>query len=227
MATVFAALLPLATFREKRARMKPSVLVLLAAGFSSLECTLDDSERCPHGYAWNDAYLSCECDVGSGFYLEVGEDSSTCRRCTEFDTRAECQPADDTDGAPGAGAGGAGGRGDAGHDAGGDAGRGGTEGEAGRSGGDGDSGSGGDAGLDSGVGAVCSSGEDCAEFDANYCAISPLSPTEPGYCTFENCSPGGCLAPYRCCDLSGLGLAIACLNEADAQMAQSFSATCN
>jgi hypothetical protein len=84
-----------------------------------------------------------------------------------------------------------------------------------------------DGGDDSGIGTTCSSSEDCADFEADYCALNPLAPEDPGYCTFENCESGECPDGYQCCDLTGLGLTVACLTDVDAEQAEGFGATCD
>ena len=84
-----------------------------------------------------------------------------------------------------------------------------------------------DGGDGTGLGTPCADDGDCAEFEADLCALNPLDPEAPGYCTFEDCTPGGCPEGYQCCDLSGLGLTIACLTDADAVQAEGFGATCD
>lgn len=83
-----------------------------------------------------------------------------------------------------------------------------------------------DGGGDTGIGTVCEDESDCAGLEADYCALNPLAPADPGYCTFEDCAPGGCPGGYQCCDLSGLGLTIACLTDEDATQAEGYGATC-
>ncbi|MDD5306173.1 MAG: hypothetical protein PHU25_02520 [Deltaproteobacteria bacterium] len=60
---------------------------------------------------------------------------------------------------------------------------------------------GGDTGdLPTGLGESCTDNEQCADYEADYCAINPL--TQEGFCTVENCtvSPDDCPQGYRCCD---------------------------
>ena len=185
--------------------MTRALLIAVAAGAVATGCTISDADRCPEGYVWNAQFLACECDVSGGYYISVDEsdtDVYSCQQCADSDTHPEC----DTDTASDTGA-------DTDAD---------TDADAGA-----DGGADTDTTADTGLGTECTSSDECAEFEADYCAISPLAPSEPGYCTFENCTPGSCPAPYLCCDLSALGYGIACLNEADATTAAGFGATCN
>jgi hypothetical protein len=181
--------------------MKPLSSFVLIAGVCATACTIDDADRCVEGYVWNEQFMGCECDVDGGYYLEADENGVyTCEECVDSDTHTDCPHSGDAD----------------------------TDTDA-----DTDADAGGDSGTDtetdvgSGLGTVCGSSTDCAAFEANFCAISPLAPSDPGYCTFENCSAGECPTPYLCCDLSGLGYGIACLNEEDTATATGFGATCD
>jgi len=177
--------------------MKPSSFVVLIAGASAAACTIDDADRCVEGYVWNERFMGCECDVDGGYYLEA--DENDVYSCNE------CADSDTHADCPQGG--------DADTD---------TDTDT-----DADADAGPDGGGGSGLGTVCSSSDDCAELEAGFCALSPLAPEEPGYCTFENCNAGECPSPYLCCDLSGLGYGIACLDEEDTATATGFGATCD
>jgi hypothetical protein len=50
-----------------------------------------------------------------------------------------------------------------------------------------------------GVGAACSSHEDCAVHAADYCLASPDTP-DRGMCTLFGCMPDDCGESFACCD---------------------------
>lgn len=60
--------------------------------------------------------------------------------------------------------------------------------------------------LPEGLGEPCTAGgNECAAYaEANFCALDPRKPDEPGVCTIENCKPGGCPPTYVCCDCFGV-----------------------
>ncbi len=91
---------------------------------------------------------------------------------------------------------------------------------------DGDAGTAGDGAVSgSGIGEPCADQPDCAQYEASACAVSPMTPDEPGYCTFADCDPGGCPAGYKCCDCSTSTMVpedqrgVVCLRDAMAAMA--------
>jgi hypothetical protein len=90
----------------------------------------------------------------------------------------------------------------------------------------------GDGGADgggvSGMGEECMTDADCEEYEADYCALDPFAPDDPGYCTVYDCEPGACPGDYVCCDCTGVGLeAPFCLQPADAEAAAGYGCTCS
>ena len=84
-----------------------------------------------------------------------------------------------------------------------------------------DTGTGGEA--PTGLGEPCQSDADCAGYEADFCAVNPMS--GDGYCTIEDCALGECPAPYLCCDCTEstmLPPGFACLTEDDASLASSM-----
>ncbi len=78
-----------------------------------------------------------------------------------------------------------------------------------------------DSGGVSGMGESCSSDDDCSDYDADYCAINPM--TQEGYCTIDDCAPGGCPAGYQCCDCSESTLLpqiSACISEDEVDLVE-------
>ena len=77
-------------------------------------------------------------------------------------------------------------------------------------------------GGQTGFGEPCESSEDCAEFDAFYCALPPAPLPGSGYCTIDNCATGGtCPERYQCCDcreatLAAIPKMAACAKNTDA-----------
>lgn len=59
-----------------------------------------------------------------------------------------------------------------------------------------------------GLGDACTSSEDCAGKEADYCALDPAKPDEPGGCTLSNCNPGPTICPQHlglvCCAFSNI-----------------------
>jgi len=73
-----------------------------------------------------------------------------------------------------------------------------------------------DAGdLPSGLGEVCKAEEDCAGFDADYCAMDPAA--GEGFCTITDCSPNpdDCPEGYLCCAFIITSVPYFCTTEAD------------
>lgn len=52
-----------------------------------------------------------------------------------------------------------------------------------------------------GIGQECADNDDCADFEADVCAVNPM--TKVGYCTIVDCSPGECPSGYQCCTCAG------------------------
>ncbi len=91
-----------------------------------------------------------------------------------------------------------------------------------------DSGSDDDAGAEDvddnrppGLGEPCTEDAQCERFQADFCAVNPLSST--GYCTFTNCAADSCPAQYLCCDCQYEAMeAVLCLSEAEAGPADEY-----
>lgn len=93
-----------------------------------------------------------------------------------------------------------------------------------------DTGSAADAGPDggddgpTGMGEVCTEdGEECAGFEADYCAIQPGN--DEGYCTITGCAaaPDNCPDGYLCCDFpDGFDIENFCVTEADFELMSSM-----
>ncbi len=80
----------------------------------------------------------------------------------------------------------------------------------------------------SGLGNECVDQPDCAPYDADYCAINPLTPNDPGYCTIFDCVAGDCPGDYQCCDCTEQGAdAAVCMNADDAAAAIGFGCSCS
>jgi hypothetical protein len=84
-----------------------------------------------------------------------------------------------------------------------------------------------DGGPPSGLGEACASQEECEGYDADYCAINPM--TSVGYCTIQDCEMGACPDGYQCCDCTSSGVlppGVACLTDSDATQASSVLGGC-
>ena len=75
----------------------------------------------------------------------------------------------------------------------------------------------------SGLGMACTEGgQECVEYDADYCLSDPSYPDEPGRCTVKQCDLKGCPDLYQCCDCSLLGMEIMCVPESYAEMISAY-----
>ena len=58
--------------------------------------------------------------------------------------------------------------------------------------------------LPTGLGAKCDNDTDCAEYDADYCAVDPTDMQEQGVCTIQDCHLDPTICPAEtdliCCD---------------------------
>jgi hypothetical protein len=77
-----------------------------------------------------------------------------------------------------------------------------------------------------GFGIECTDESACEDYLADYCIVSPLAPTEPGYCTVENCSASDCPDGWQCCDCTALTWVKACMDDENAATAASLKCTC-
>ncbi len=107
-----------------------------------------------------------------------------------------------------------------------------TDDDGGRSDTAGDAGEAGfDGGGASGIGESCTDNPDCAAYDADFCALDPMSRGE-GYCTAIDCLPGQCAQGYQCCDCTSSDVMPAemkiqiCFKDADAQMSSLAGCGC-
>lgn len=89
-----------------------------------------------------------------------------------------------------------------------------------------DGGSSGDGSVELGLGEECTESTECADYTADYCIISPMAPSEPGYCTIEDCIASDCPSGWQCCDCTGLGWVQACMDDANATTAATYGCTC-
>ncbi len=79
-------------------------------------------------------------------------------------------------------------------------------------GGDEDSGAAGDGGS-TGLGEYCETQEECAPYEADYCAVNPL--TGEGSCTYQDCDATSCPAGYTCCDCTAITGPKLCVEDGD------------
>jgi hypothetical protein len=80
-----------------------------------------------------------------------------------------------------------------------------------------------DGGDPSGLWEPCNAQEECEGFDADYCAINPL--TDEGYCTIE-CEVGDCPDGSQCCDCTNEDYPIACILDEDVPMIEMVCVGC-
>lgn len=83
-----------------------------------------------------------------------------------------------------------------------------------------------DTGLEPGIGLPCQNHGDCAEYQADFCVLNPVS--KNNYCSMEPCTDTGCPEEYICCDCTDSPLdqvqhASACLTTDDAYVARTFA----
>ncbi len=90
-----------------------------------------------------------------------------------------------------------------------------------------DSGDVADSDGESGLDEPCWNDDDCASYDTKYCALNPLTPDDPGYCTFLDCQPSECPGGYQCCDCTNMdGYPVACVKDADAALLMALCNSC-
>jgi hypothetical protein len=81
------------------------------------------------------------------------------------------------------------------------------------------------ANVPEGFGTVCTEQDDCASFSqASVCQNENPMNLE-GYCTYRECSPGGCPSCFQCCDCSTESETkpTVCLSDQDAELAINFA----
>ncbi len=92
--------------------------------------------------------------------------------------------------------------------------------------GDDDGGTDEDASVEVGLGEECMGPGDCADFQADYCLTSPFAPSDPGYCTIQDCQASDCPSGWQCCDCTGLSWVQACMDDDNATLAATYGCTC-
>jgi len=81
---------------------------------------------------------------------------------------------------------------------------------------------------DNGLGTPCADDTDCADLEAAACALNPMAPDDPGYCTIEDCVAEDCTGDYQCCDCSASSMVdgVFCASAEDASMVGAYGCTC-
>ena len=87
-----------------------------------------------------------------------------------------------------------------------------------------------DAGSDGaageGWGEICTGQEDCSDYEADYCLVSPFASDGNGYCTIVGCSSEECAAGFSCCDCTSLDWVVACIDDENAALAAQYGCEC-
>ena len=79
---------------------------------------------------------------------------------------------------------------------------------------------------ETGIGTPCETSDQCVELAADYCVYSPT--LGKGFCSFLDCSPGGCPNDFVCCDCTQVEVfgEVVCLSPEFAGYAPMIGCTC-
>jgi hypothetical protein len=79
---------------------------------------------------------------------------------------------------------------------------------------------------ETGLGTPCETSDQCVGLAADYCVYSPT--LGKGFCSFLDCSPGGCPNDFVCCDCTQVEVfgEVACLSPEFAGYAPMIGCTC-
>ena len=88
-----------------------------------------------------------------------------------------------------------------------------------------------DGDTDTAFGAPCTSAANCPSPPADYCLLDVTQPQNPGMCTIDDCSSGGCPTGNLCCNCLAVNIipfpSPLCIPAANTGQLTGFGCTCD